>query len=418
MFRCINNESVKSENKNILYLSYDGMTDPLGQSQVLPYIVGLSKKGYQFTLISCEKKERFEKNRSIIEAICKEHAIDWQPIPFSTKPPILAKYYDIYKMEQKAIKLHKQKNFAMVHCRSYISAEIGEKLKKKFGVKYFFDMRGFWVDERVDGGMWNLKNPFFKTAYKYYKKKEACYIANADMIVSLTEAGKREIQSWNSYTQAPIGVIPCSADFELFRLVDAERKAAARKLLGFKSDELVVSYLGSIGTWYMLDEMLELYSLIKKKYANARFLFITPEPPEMVYENGAKYGLGKEEFVIKFAKREEVPVFAAASDVNLFFIKQSYSKIASSPTKLGEILALGVPVICNSKVGDVKEIIEFTNSGIAIEDFNTANYEKVLVHLPELLKKDPVTIRKNATDYYHLNNAIEKYYQLYKTVLN
>jgi glycosyltransferase involved in cell wall biosynthesis len=409
---------VNSKNKNILYLSYDGMTDPLGQSQVLPYIVGLCGKGYKFSLISCEKKERFDQNRSIIEAICKEHQIDWQPIPFNTKPPILAKYYDIYKMEQKAIELHKKKNFAMVHCRSYISAAIGEKLKQRFGVKYFFDMRGFWVDERVDGGMWNLNNPFYRTAYNYYKKKEAGYIANADMIVSLTEAGKREIQNWKSYRQAPIGVIPCSADFELFSLVDAERKAAARKLLGFTNETLVISYLGSIGTWYMLDEMLEQYALIRKKYSNAKFLFITPEPPEMVFERAEKFSLAKDEFVIKFAKRNEVPVFAAASDINLFFIKQSYSKIASSPTKLGEILALGVPVICNSRVGDVAEIIEFTDSGIAIEDFNKESYEKVVAHIPELLKKEPAAIRQNATDYYHLDNAIEKYYELYKTVLN
>lgn len=42
--------------KQVLYISYDGMTDPLGQSQVLPYLVGLSKEGFQFTLVSCEKR--------------------------------------------------------------------------------------------------------------------------------------------------------------------------------------------------------------------------------------------------------------------------------------------------------------------------------------------------------------------------
>ncbi|WP_210466232.1 glycosyltransferase [Rufibacter roseolus] len=406
-----------SSTKNILYLSYDGMTDPLGQSQVLPYIVGLSGKGYNFTLVSCEKPERFKSNRAIIEKICKEHNIDWQPIPFTTKPPILAKYYDIYKMEQKAIGLHKEKKFTMVHCRSYISAAIGERMKKRFGVKYFFDMRGFWVDERVDGGMWDRKNPFFDLAYKYYKKQEGKYIANADMIVSLTEAGKQEIKRWGSYQQAPIGVIPCSADFQLFSLITADRKASARELLGFSEETLVISYLGSIGTWYMLDEMLEVYALIKKKYSNAKFLFITPEPPEMVYDEARKHGLEKDDFVIRFAKRDEVPVFAAASDINLFFIKQSYSKIASSPTKLGEILALGIPVICNSKVGDVKEIVEFTNSGIAIDEFDASSYERIVEYIPELLKKDPATIRQNATEYYQLDNAIEKYYQLYKKVL-
>ena len=45
--------------KNILFISYDGMTDPLGQSQVIPYLQGLSKKGFQFYLLSCEKPEAF-----------------------------------------------------------------------------------------------------------------------------------------------------------------------------------------------------------------------------------------------------------------------------------------------------------------------------------------------------------------------
>ncbi len=42
--------------KHILFVSYDGMTDPLGQSQVLPYIREISKSNYRYTLISFEKK--------------------------------------------------------------------------------------------------------------------------------------------------------------------------------------------------------------------------------------------------------------------------------------------------------------------------------------------------------------------------
>ena len=29
----------------VLYISYDGMTDALGQSQVLPYLCGLAQRG-------------------------------------------------------------------------------------------------------------------------------------------------------------------------------------------------------------------------------------------------------------------------------------------------------------------------------------------------------------------------------------
>ena len=76
--------------KQVLYLSYDGMTDPLGQSQVLPYIVGLTKEGYSFTLVSCEKKERYVQHRKIIEQICNDNNIDWQPIFYTKNPPVLS----------------------------------------------------------------------------------------------------------------------------------------------------------------------------------------------------------------------------------------------------------------------------------------------------------------------------------------
>ena len=60
---------------HVLYISYDGMTDPLGQSQVLPYLSGLSKEGFKFHLISFEKEEKFKNHREHIQAICDRDGI-------------------------------------------------------------------------------------------------------------------------------------------------------------------------------------------------------------------------------------------------------------------------------------------------------------------------------------------------------
>ena len=162
---------MQQKKQHILYISYDGMTDFLGQSQVIPYLIELQKYGYQFTILSCEKKEKYELQGQYIRNLLQQNNIRWQVLAFSTKPPILAKYYDIFRLKKKALDLHRKYHFDMTHCRSYIAADVGYFLKKKHNIKFLFDMRGFWVDERVDGGLWNLKNPLYNLAYKTYKKK-------------------------------------------------------------------------------------------------------------------------------------------------------------------------------------------------------------------------------------------------------
>ena len=122
----------------VLYITYDGLTDPLGQSQILPYLKGLSKYGYRFTVLSFEKKERFQKNAGMIKLLTAESNISWVPLPFTTRPPLLSKFYDAVRMKSKAVVLHKSVQFDMVHCRSYIAADVGLYLKQKFGVKFFF----------------------------------------------------------------------------------------------------------------------------------------------------------------------------------------------------------------------------------------------------------------------------------------
>ncbi len=148
--------------KNILFISYDGMTDPLGQSQVIPYLAGLSKFGYHFTILSCEKPARFQKNKNRVEAILEPYSIKWDPITYHKKPPVLSSIYDVAMLKRKAAQLHAIEKFDMVHTRAGIPSLIGLWMKKKFGLKFLHDMREFYADSRIDGGMWKIDNFFYK----------------------------------------------------------------------------------------------------------------------------------------------------------------------------------------------------------------------------------------------------------------
>jgi glycosyltransferase involved in cell wall biosynthesis len=414
---------------SVLYLSYDGLTDPLGQSQILPYLAGLSKKyGYQITIISAEKHDSFAKRRELIEQIIQQNNLIWQPLFYTKKPPVISTLWDVYKMRQKALLLHKKKKFSIVHCRSYITALVGIYLKRTQGIKFVFDMRGFWADERVEGGLWNLNQLLYKRVYKYFKRKEKDFLLEANYTVSLTYKAKDEIHSWPGLQHIPIQVIPCCVDTEVFF---SEKKnqpigisTQMNDYLPLSSSTLIpsypftISYLGSLGTWYMLDEMLEFFKRLLLKKPDAQFLFITPDDPQLILQTAEKTGISVEKLIIKKAERKEVPQLLALSHLSIFFIKPSYSKKASSPTKMGEILSMGLPVICNAGVGDADYLFSQYQPGVLVEELNVAGYDKAIAGVEEALQIPPDNLRKMALDYFALKKGVDLYHQIYQKLLH
>ncbi|OWY25239.1 glycosyltransferase [Sphingobacteriales bacterium UPWRP_1] len=410
--------------RSVLYLSYDGMTDPLGQSQVLPYLCGLSRHGYRFTLISFEKQERFAQNRVAIEHICAQHQIKWLPLPYTKKPPVLSTVYDLLKLQKTASSLHRTNPFNLVHCRSYPMSLIGLYLKRKFGVAFVFDMRGFWADERVDGNLWNLKNPMYNLVYRFFKNKEKQFLETADCTISLTRRAAAEIRSWRHLNQnkVHIEVIPCCVDMELFdpnKVTPQQKEQLCRELNIAPEQQFVLSYLGSLGTWYMTNEMMQFFKTLKTVIPQAVFLLITPDAPDAVLAVAKNNGLQEQDLRITFKPRNQVPAALSLSRYSMFFIKPAYSKMSSSPTKQGEIMAMGIPVLCNAHIGDTDAIVQQYASGICIDNFTPEAYLRAAKTMAET-SANPQTaihIRAGAKDCFSLQSGVEQYLAVYQKIL-
>ncbi len=401
-------------NKKILYISYDGMTDPLGQSQVISYLIGLTKFGYTFHILSFEKKDKFKTTGKEIQSLLDKNGIKWFPNTFHTSPPIVSKVYDKFLLLETARKLHKTYHYDMVHCRSYTAAEVGLKLKRSTGIKFLFDMRGFWADEKADGKSWDRKKWFWNAVYKYYKKKEADFVKEADYIISLTFAGKNEILSWRFYNdKVPIAVIPCCADQNHFKLTNLLKKEEARRNLGIDDFSLVLSYLGSLGAWYMIDEMLQFFKELQSAYSNSKFLIITNSNHDIVLDKLSFFNLNSKDFVIITVPFSAVPENMYASDVSISFIKPVYSKISSSPVKIGEILSMGIPIISNT-IGDIGKLFLEENVGIPVKDFNDSTFSSAVKLINQSKFIDPESIREVAIKYYDLQEGINKYAAVYE----
>jgi len=286
------------------------------------------------------------------------------------------------------------------------------KIKKNLSIPFIFDMRGFWADERVEGNIWDLANPLYRMVYKYFKRQEKTLLKKADYIISLTENAKDEINFWNLTTTAlPIQVIPCCVDTTLFDYHQyPERKEDAL---------LKIIYLGSVGTWYLVDEMLLFFKRLLKVKGDAVFYWITKDDPNIILTKAESHDIDTSKIKIFAANRMEVPQYISKADLALFFIKPSYSKKASSPTKLAEILAMGVPIISNQGVGDNDFIFSKSNFGYLLSDFKNVTLEEAISKIDYIVGLEKKTLRQIALDYFSLEKGIELYSFVYcKIMLN
>ena len=398
-----------AENKNILYLSYDGLTDPLGQSQILPYLTGLSRKEHKICIISFEKPDRFKQNKAFVEKLCMENELEWFPLTYHKKPPVLSTIYDGWMLKLKSKELHRQHKFKIIHCRSYIASLVGCWMKRKYDIKFIFDIRGFWADERIESSLWSLTNPLHRLIYNFFKEKEKQFLQEADHIVALTENSKNQIVEWK-VTSSPVTVIPTCVDIDFFNpdRITISQKENLSSALKIHADDFVLLYLGSIGTWYLIKEMLNFFSALKELRSNARFLIVSPDEVDLTEFRH------REDVIVKKASRLEVPLYISLANASIFFIKPSFSKIASSATKMAEIMAMGIPVVTNRGWGDIAKYEKLLTGFEVIS--NPGDYNNVALKLINH-KYDLSLIREEASKYFSLAQGIILYDRIYKDLL-
>ncbi|MCS7074118.1 MAG: glycosyltransferase, partial [Bacteroidia bacterium] len=214
-------------------------------------------------------------------------------------------------------------------------------------------------------------------------------------------------------------VIPCCADLNHFSAskISEEQLEKYRAELQIQPDDFIITYLGSIGTWYLPTEMLQFFRVLSQTYANAKFLFITPDSPDKILSVAQQVGVSANKIIIRKAQRAEVPALLLLGKLSIFFIKPSYSKKASSPTKHAEILSMGIPVIANANIGDTDWFVEQTGTGILLREFNEKAYSEAVNKIPALLQVPASRMREVAEQFFSLQSGVEIYQTVYQKLL-
>lgn len=387
---------------SILYISYDGMLEPLGQSQVLAYQEGLAKR-FELHLLSFEKPEDLINENALLslrERI-KKDGICWHPRRYHKRPSAPATAFDITVGIVCGLWIVLRHRIAVVHARSYVPALIALTLKKLTGVRFLFDMRGFWADERVDGGLWPRNGRMYRVA-KWFEQH---FLLNADHVISLTHAAVREMEKFPYLAgrMPPVTIISTCADLSRFQPLHAKRE-------GF-----VLGYVGSAGTWYEFDAAVACFAELRRQKPDARFLIINRNEHEYIRGRLLAGGVPLDVVELRPSTHADVPKQIARMHAGVFFIKPLFSKQASAPTKLGEFLGCGIPCLTNSGVGDMAEILEGEQVGIALNDFTPDSLRQGLTRLLNLVETDGIQSRcvTAADKHFSLTEGVSRYAQVY-----
>lgn len=402
----------------MLFITYDGLLDPLGASQILPYVRGIAAHPRPVHILSFEKSDRFWRDGSSLAQQLAGEGIGWTPLPFTRNLGKLGKLWDLARMHWTAWNLIRRKQISIAHCRSYQAMQVSALLGRFMPIRTIFDMRGLWVDERIDGGIWSSDRTVDRLLYRFYKRAERSLLRRADHIVSLTERVIPELRAIASPLTPPVTVIPCCADFAHFRLAEALDKTRVRQSLGLPEKALVLGYLGSLGTWYLLDDMLRFFAAVAEQREDAHFLLVTRDWDSTCDVRLRELGFDhlRNRIVARPASRDQVPELLSTMDVMLSFIKPAYSKLASSPTKLAEAYALGIPSICNDGIGDVAEQTRRLGAGAIFSLDDDQALLELAGMIDEIAAGGGAPLRDRAQEELDITVAHARYRQVYDVI--
>lgn len=409
--------------RRVLFISYNGMLDPLGQSQVLPYLRELSKCGVQFTLLSFERPATLlSQGKARIEALRRRLAtlhIEWHWLRYHQTPSLPATIFDVANGVRRARRLVRQNRIELVHARSHIAATIALSLKHRFGIKMIFDVRGLMADEYVDAGHWRKGS----VPYRLTKAMERRALAAAEGVVTLTEAIWPIIKEWEGLRgrdHVAHAVVPCCADLDLFGFSEADRERR-RQELGLQ-DRLVLVYSGSLDGWYLTEHMADFFATVLRRRADAHALWLTPGKHERLRSLMQQRDVRGDRYTVIAAAPNEVPSYLSASDVGIAFIKRCFSKLASSPTKYAEYLACGLPLVINAGIGDSDSLVLEEKAGALVNEFTEAEYARAATCLETLMtdqESTRVRTREVAERLFDVHKVgVERYARLYEEVLD
>lgn len=391
----------------LLYLTADGLLEPLGHSQVVRVVEALARRGWPYRIHSLEKPGDLadeHRVRGLRERLAAA-GVSWS--------------FDVYDMagsagaamrnEQALVRaaVH-AKDVGGVHARAYHGAVAALARWFTRGTPYVFDARSYWFDERIEEGRWFTSPVRVGLA----RGVEHQLFARAAGVVTLTELQADDVRRgrFGPSRHRAVACITTCADFDDF--CRRERlPGVPAEILRRLSGKRVVGVVGSINRSYLVDETLALCAAVLARDPSFHLLVLSGQAAE--YERRLKaLGVEASRFTLTRAKHEDMPEWLSLLEWGMLLLNPtSAAKRASMPTKLAEFFACGVRPVqfgCNAEVSDW---VRTAQSGLVLDAVTSSALSAAAAQIVESRGADAVLARAReiAQPHFSLEAGLSKY---------
>lgn len=365
----------------LTYLSMDSVLHGVGASQVLPYVKGLCARGVSIELHS------FEPEPPSVEAhaAMASSGLDWTTHAFGARGSLGG----LGRIARGALAV---RNGEIVHARSDLAAASAVVSRPRAWV---WDMRSFWIDQRVAIGAVRPGS----ASERLFRRVEAAAARQSSAIVTLSEAAIDELaRCHGEEVRSKARVITTCVDLDRF----------APTPLPEGDIRLLLS--GSFNPLYDLSAMLAFTAAIRQR-VGASLTLLRPEHSSWDDPVRAVGG------TVASSTFDEMPVHVQGHHAGLVLCERKNPRalMGAMPTKVGEFLACGRPVVVSSGIGDLDALISESRAGAVVRGDGPAALAESAEVLLGLLA-DPTTpgrCRSLAEKHFSLSDGIESLAALY-----
>lgn len=380
---------------HVVYVATNPLSGPHVQSQVLPYLARLPE--HRFTLLTHEEGTEAPADARL------PRNVDWRPL--RRRGPPVGTALSVVEGVRAVRAIARRDPIAIAHARSYVAAEIAMRAARGLRTPWLFDMRGFYLDERIDGGLLRAGS----LAERVLRREERRLVREADHVVVLTRAAKALVERGRfGETGAPIDVIPCGTDLGTFT-PPPERPPGPPTLV----------YSGTLGPFYLEREMAAFAGSLRSYVPDLRVLVASRQSTDSFRALLAGAGLPPDAIATTRLAPADVPRALQRCHAGLVFVRPSLAKTAASPIKVSEFLATGLPVAVSAGCGDIAGWVDREGVGVTVDPRDEASLRDGAERLAGLLD-DPSTpsrCRKFAEAEFSVEEGARTYARVYARLL-